>query len=110
VELLGVLAGQFGQPHDGVLIDTDQPARLANATAIGQVLQDGQGLVPGEARIEQGGGLAFGEAGLAGPAVEQTVLLVAAVVGTDGEVVLAPLAVQGAVGVLAAEAAEVVHG
>jgi hypothetical protein len=109
VELPGVLAGGPGQPPDGVLIDARQACGLAGAAAVGEASQGGQQLATRQAGAEQRRALAFGEAVLAGAAVEQAVLLGDAVAGTDGQVVLAAPAVQGAVGVLAAEAAEVVH-
>src|SRR5207249_8837846 len=53
---------------------------------------------------------AFGEAVLAGTAVEQSMLLGLAVAGADGQMAEAPLAVVGAIRVLAAEAGQVLHG
>jgi hypothetical protein len=104
-----VLTGEEGKPRDRVLVDPDQPCGLADATALGQVLQDCEDLVVGQFGVEQRRALELGEAGLAGPAVEQPVSCLAEVVD-DQEVVPAPLAVGVAVGVLAAEAAEVVRG
>src|SRR5262249_51174744 len=55
--------------------------------------------------------LALGEPGLAGAAVEQAVLVGLAEVTADGQVVVPPLAVVGALGALAAEAGQVLlHG
>ena len=45
VGVLGVLAGEQGQPGDGVPVDPDQPAGLADAAALGEVLQDREGLL-----------------------------------------------------------------
>ena len=101
---LGVLAGQQGQPGDGVLVDPDQPGGLADAAALGEVLQDRQDLVVRELGVEQRRPLELGEPGLAGVAVEQAVVGLAEVVA-DREVAGAAPAVVGAVGVLAAEAA-----
>src|SRR5581483_10531050 len=58
---------------------------------------------------EQGRALEFREAGLAGLAVQQAPLA-GAVPAADREVAVSALAVVGAVRVLAAEGAEVVHG
>jgi hypothetical protein len=110
MELAGVLAGEQGQAGDGVLADADQPGGLADAAAVGEVGEDGQELVLRQVGTEQGRALALGEAGAAGGAVEQAVLLVAAVAHADGEVSAVTPAVVGAVGVEAAEAAEVVQG
>jgi hypothetical protein len=110
VECLGVVAGPQGVADHGVLADADQAAGLADADALLEVGQDGGGLVIGQAAAEQGGALALGEAGLAGAAVQQQAP-VPAVAAAGREVAVAALAVVGAVGVLAAEAAEVVvHG
>ncbi len=45
VELAGVVAGAQGQAGDGVLADADQAGGLSDATAVGEVRQDGQELV-----------------------------------------------------------------
>jgi hypothetical protein len=51
-----------------------------------------------------------GEAGLAGPAREQADVMPLALAVADGEVAGPSLAVEGAVGILATEAGEIVHG
>jgi hypothetical protein len=107
--LVGLGAGPQGVADDGVLIDAGQPRGLADATAILEVGEDGEGLAFREPGGEEGGALALGEACLAGAADEQAALLARAVAEADAEVVTAPQAVIGAVGVLAAEQAEVVH-
>jgi hypothetical protein len=104
-----VLAGQFGQPDDGVFVDTDQSAGLADATVLPEVSQDVEGLLLGEAGIEQGCAFAFGEALLTGSAGEHTPLG-RAVAEAHPQIVKAALAVVGAIRVLAAEKREVVHG
>ena len=106
---LGVLAGEQGQSCDRVLVDPDQPCGLADAAPLGQVLQDGQYFVVRELGVEQRGALELGKTGLASVAVEKTVVRLAEVVA-DREVADAALTVTRAVGVLAAEAAEVVRG
>ena len=86
-----------------------QAGGLPNATPLGDVVQDRDRLVRGEAGVEARGAFAFGEAGRTGAAVEEATL-VRAVVTANGQVVVAALAEVGAVRVLAAEDAEVVHG
>jgi hypothetical protein len=54
--------------------------------------------------------LAFGESGLAGIAVEQSDRLMFAVAVADREIAGVSLTMERAVGILAAEAREVVHG
>jgi hypothetical protein len=104
-----MLTGQEGQARDGILVDPHQPSSLADATAFGQMLQDGQDLVVRELGVEQRGALELGEPGLADFAVEQPMASFAEVID-DEDVPLAPSAVPVAVGILAAEASEVVCG
>jgi hypothetical protein len=60
--------------------------------------------------VEQGRALALGEAVLARLAVEQADVVPLAIAGADGEIAGVAAGVEGALGVLAAEAREVVHG
>jgi hypothetical protein len=110
VSVVGVIAGGAGQPDDGIAMGADQAAGLADAVALGEVVEDGSGLLVGHAAVEQRGALALGEAGLAGLTVEQSDVVILAVAVADGEVTGVAAAVQGAFGVPAAEAGEVVHG
>ena len=105
-----MVAGQGGEADDGVLVDACEAGGLADAAALGEVVQHGEELVLGELAAEQGGAGAFGEAVPAGAAEEHAPLGAWAVGEGHAEVVLAALAVVGAVGVGAAEAGEVVHG
>ena len=91
-------------------MDADEPLGLADAAALGEVLQDGEGLLPGQVRAEQRGALAFGETDAAGAAAEEADRVVLAVVTGDGEVFPAPDAMVGASGIQAAEGGEVIHG
>jgi hypothetical protein len=110
MQLAGVVAGQGGEADDGVLVDADQASGLADAAALRQVVQHGEGLVLGEAAVEQDGAGAFGEAVLAEAAGQDAAWLRAVAEG-NAEVVGVSLAVGGAVGVGAAEAGQViVHG
>jgi hypothetical protein len=47
VELAGVAAGEPGEAGDGVLTDADQAGGLADAAAVGEVAEDGEGLLRG---------------------------------------------------------------
>src|SRR5262249_17137985 len=94
---------------EGSLADREQGAGLADADALGEVGQDGDGLFVRQAGGEQGRALALGEAGLAGAAVEQAALVLA-VAHADGQVAMVALAVVGALGVLAAEGGQGAHG
>jgi hypothetical protein len=109
VGLPGVAAGPQGIADDGVFIDPCESRRLADAAAVLEVLEDGEGLALGESGGEQGAALAFGEACLASTADEHAALLVAAVAKADAEVVTVTQAEIRTVRVLATEQAEVVH-
>src|SRR5262249_41335155 len=109
VQLLGVLTRPQAVTHHGVLTDADQAAGLTDADAFGDVLQDSDRLVVGQARVEQGRALAFGEAVLAGAAIEQAALL-RAVAHAHGQVAVTAFTVVGALRVLTAEAGQVIHG
>jgi hypothetical protein len=103
-------ADQQAVADDGVFVHADQAAGLADATALGDVVEDGDDLAVGEPGVEQGGAFAFGEAALTGAAGQHAALL-GAVAEADAEVSQPPLAVVGAVGILTAEAGKVfVHG
>ena len=90
-------------------MDTDEASGGADAAALVEVLEDGVGLVVGQMAVEQRRALAFGEAVLAPPAIQQSDVVLFAIAGADGEVSGVSDAVGGAVRVLAAEAREVVH-
>jgi hypothetical protein len=72
-----------GQSDNGVAMDADEPLSLSDATAVVQVGKHGASFVVGEPAIEQGRALAFGEACLAGPAVEQADVILLAVAVAD---------------------------
>ena len=103
-------SGGAGQPQHGVAVDADEAAGLADAIAFGQVLQDGDGGWLGEVAAIQRRALAFREAGAASIAVELAKLLVFADAAANREVPGVASTVERAVGVLAAEAGEFVHG
>jgi hypothetical protein len=109
MSVVGMLSDHAGQASDGVGIDADQASGAANATALVEMLEHGEGLFFGEMAVEQGRSLAFGEAVLAGLAVEQSDVLLLAVAGADREIAGVTATVEGALGVLTAEAREVVH-
>jgi hypothetical protein len=110
MSVVGVLPGGAGQSDDGVAVDADEPSGGADAAALVEVLEDGVGLLLGQVAAVQRRALALGEAGPAGVAVELPELLVLAESAAGREVTGAALAVERAVGILAAEAGEVVHG
>ena len=105
-----MLPGGAGQSDDGVAVDADEPSGGADAAALVEVLEDGVGLLLGQAATVQRRALALGEAGPAGVAVELPELLVLAESAADREVTGVALTVERAVGILATEAGEVVHG
>jgi hypothetical protein len=110
VDIPGVLSGHAGQSHDRVAVDSDQPLGLADPVTLDQMLQDGDHFFGGQTGMRQRSALAFGESGLASVAVEQSDLLMFAVAVADREIAGVSLTVERAVGILTAEAREVVHG
>jgi hypothetical protein len=109
MSVVGMLSDNTGQASDRVGIDTDQASGGADTAALVEVLEHGEGLFFGEVAVEQGRALTFGEAVLAELAVEQSDVVLLAVAGADREVPSVTLTVEGAFGVLTAEACEVVH-
>ena len=99
-----MLSGHAAHPHDGIAMDADEPLGLADPVALDEMSHAGDGLLGGKARVEQRGALSLGEAGLAGVAGEQADFLMLAVAVADREVAGVSLAVERAVGILAAEA------
>ena len=106
---LGVRPGLAAEPHHGVLVDVEQPAGLADAATILEVLQDGQGLVRREVAVEQRRTLALREALLAGAAVQQAPRPAGAIAAAHADVAGAAAAPVGTGGVEAAKVREVVH-
>src|SRR5512135_2989369 len=109
MSVVGMSSGGVGQADDGVGLDADEAAGLSDAVALGQVVEDGDGRLLGESAAVQRGALAFGEASAAGVAVELAILLGFAVTAADREIAGVASAVKRTVGILAAEAFEVVH-
>jgi hypothetical protein len=109
MSVVGMPPGGAGQSDDGVAMDADEASGLADAIALGQVFQDRDGGRLGEVAAIQRRALALREAGPAGVAVELAELLLLTVTAADREVAGVPSAIEGTVGVLAAEACEVAH-
>jgi hypothetical protein len=108
VGLAGVGGRLGGVAYDGIFIDAGEARRLADAAAVVQVLEDGEGSVVGQAGAEQGGAGALGEAALAGATGEHAAAVLAIPKG-NAEVVVVTQAVVRTVGILTAESSEVVH-
>ncbi len=106
--LPSVLAPLKGVANNGILIDSRQPGRLADATTVLEVLENIEGLLVGEPAAEQGGAFAFGEAVLAGAAGKHSPLVLA-IAETDTKIVLATQTVVGALRILATEQIKVFH-
>jgi len=70
VELLGVLAGPETVADHGVFTDADQTAGLADTDSFGDMMQDFNHLMLGQAGVEQRSALAFREAVFAGAAIK----------------------------------------
>ncbi|MBX6314668.1 MAG: hypothetical protein IRY99_17400 [Isosphaeraceae bacterium] len=110
MSIVGVIAGGAGHPDDGIPVDPDEAPGLTDAVALGEVMEHGSGRLLGHPAVEERGALSFGEAGLAGPTVEQSDVVVLAVAVADGQVAGAALSREGASGILTADKGEVIHG
>jgi len=106
---VGVLSGGTGAAHDGVAMDADEAAGGPDATAVLEMFEHREGCSLGEMAAIQRCALAFREAGAAGVARELSVWLGFTVVAADREVAGIAPTVELALGILAAEAGEVVH-
>ena len=109
MSVVGMNSGGACQADNGVAVDADEAPGLANAVALGQVVEDRDGGRFGEVATIQWCALTLGEAGPAGVAVELAELLLFAVVAADREVAGVTFAVERTAGILAAETCEVVH-
>ena len=109
MSVVGMNSGGACQADNGVAMDADEAPGLANAVALGQVVEDRDGGRFGEVATIQWCALTLGEAGPAGVAVELAELLLFAVVAADREVAGVTFAVERTAGILAAETCEVVH-
>ena len=96
MEVLGLVAGEGDVPHDGVLGDADQAGGGADAAALADMLEDGDGLLGGQLAALQGGALALGVGSLADAAVDHADELVAAAPAAEINVAPAALPVVGA--------------
>ena len=105
-----MLSGDPGESHDGVAVDADEATGGSHAATFIEMFEHRERRLFGQMAAVQRRALAFGEAGAAGIAVELPVLLAFAVVAADREVAGIALTVERTVGILAAEAVEVVHG
>ena len=109
MSVVGMCSRGAGQSDDRIAVDTDEASGLADAAAFTEVLEHGARLFLGEVAVEQRRALALGEAVLAGVAIKQPDGVVLAIAGADREVSGGALAVEGAIGILATEASEVIH-
>jgi hypothetical protein len=91
-------------------MDLDQARRLEDAATLGDVFEDREDLVFGQVGAIQRRALAFGEAGPAGAALEQPILLELAESAGDGEISDATAPEVRAWAIQATEPREVIHG
>jgi hypothetical protein len=110
MEVAGMLASDPTEAADGAAIDLAEPAGLADAAPLGDMLQDRFDLLWWQSRIEEGRPFALGESGLASMAAEHASGLLGTIATGHCQVSSPTLAMFGAVGIQAAEAREVVHG
>ncbi len=98
-----MLSGQRAVADHRILAHAHEATGLAHAYAFGDVIEDRQGLLIREARLEQGSALSLGETLLAGSAVEQSDTVPLAKAHADGQVPGPALAEVGADLVLTAD-------
>jgi hypothetical protein len=112
VGVAGVLAGEEGQPGDGVAMDATEACRLAGADPFVQVLQDRDDLLVGELGLVERSPLVFRESSLTAVAAEEADIAVFPHEVVDGEVAAIADAVEFARAVLTAVPREIVarHG
>ena len=103
-------AGPGDETRDGVLVHSDQSSGGPGPAALAEVLQDIEGLGIRQAALLQDSPLAFGEASLAGAAVDHADAPGLAAVAPEGEISMAPAAGIGALAILAAEVLDGGHG
>ena len=96
------------EPGDGVLAHADKSAGLADATALGDMGEEGKNFVLRQVGVRQGSAFSLGKPGLAGLAKEQAALL-GTVVSAHSEVAVAAFAVVQTIRILAVEECEVIH-
>jgi hypothetical protein len=111
-EFVVTVVGIVACPHDvadhGAFLYPGQSDLLANAAAVLEVLESGQGTVVRQAGTEEGGARTLGETRLASAAIEHP-RLPPAVAKTDAQVAVAVQAVVGTIWVLATEEVAVRH-
>jgi hypothetical protein len=105
-----MFSGPPCQAGDGVAVNAEQAADLPGAVALTKVIEHGTGLLLGQMGSKECRTFTFGEAILAGPAVEQADLVLLAEAAAEGKVTGAPQTVEFAVGGHAAKTRQVVHG
>jgi hypothetical protein len=110
VRVAGMGAGGAAVVADGIGMDLDQACRLEDAAALVDVFEDRENLVLRQVGAVERGPLAFGEAGAAGAAREQAILPGLAESAGDGEISGIAAAEVRALGILATETRQIVHG
>jgi hypothetical protein len=109
VKVAGVVSGQSAVATDCVAVHFAEPPGLADATTLGDVLQDGFDFLGRESGAEENRALAFGESALAGATTEHAAGLLGTVSAGHGQISRPSLAVVGTLAIQATESSEVVH-
>jgi hypothetical protein len=105
-----VIAGDPAEAADGATIDLAEPAGLADAAPLGDVLQDRFDLLRWQSGVEERSPFALRETSLADLAAEHASGLLRAIATGHREISGSAFAAFRALGIQAAEAREVVHG
>jgi hypothetical protein len=109
VKVAGVISGDSAQTADCAAIDTAKSSGLADATPLGDVVQDRLKRLRRKPGVEVRRPLPLGKTGLANAAPEHSPLLLGAVATGHGQISSPPLSMFRAIGIEAAEAREVIH-
>src|SRR5215471_2808302 len=92
-----------------ITVDSDQATRLADATALGDVVQYGDHLGRLQLRAKQRGPLPLRKPCFTGAAVQQAQMLMFPITHANGQVVSTALAIVMAVLIVTAKPCEIVH-
>jgi hypothetical protein len=109
VKVAGVISGDSAQTADCAAIDLAKSSSLADATPLGDVVQDRLKRLWRKPGVEARRPLPFGKSILANAAAEHPPFFLGAVATRHGQISGSPLSILGAVGIEAAEAREVIH-
>jgi hypothetical protein len=108
VKFLGVFAGEFCKPADGVRMNVHQTPCFPHSVALGDMRDDGDGFFFRQSGIEKNGSATLGKSFFAHEAVQQS-RGVRAVNGADADIIFAAHGVFFTIYILTTKVFEIVH-